>query len=115
MASTDSAGAVTVLYALPDTQPIVSVPFAEGMTALEAVRASGLVERFPAIGREPLVLGVWGVEVEPGFELGAGDRVEISRPLVADPREMRREFLTDGRVMGGAEAPKPDVRKKARA
>jgi len=112
--STEQPDTVSVLYALPDEQLIVPVPFRAGMTAHDAFVASGLGERYPAIGREPLVLGVWGVEVDSGLELKSGDRVEISRPLVADPREMRREFLSDGKVMGGAEAPAPGVRKKAR-
>lgn len=105
MASTDPAGGVAVLYALPEEQPIVVVAFRPGMTAGEAVALSGLPERYPAIERSPLVLGVWGVEVDPGFELSAGDRVEISRPLIADPRDMRRELVSGGRVMGGAAGP----------
>ena len=43
--------------------------------------------------------------------LAPGDRVEICRPLVADPREMRREFVGDGKVMGGRDG--AEVRKKA--
>jgi len=110
-----SAQVVEVVYALPDEQPIVVVPFEPGMTALEAVDASRLAERYPSIQAEPLVLGIWGVEAAPDQLLMPGDRVEISRPLVADPREMRREFMDAGRVMGGARAPDNGVRKKAGA
>jgi putative ubiquitin-RnfH superfamily antitoxin RatB of RatAB toxin-antitoxin module len=107
-------GSIEVLYALPAEQILVDVAFEPGMTARTAVERSGLLERYPAIAEDALVLGVWGVEVAPGFELKAGDRVEISRPLVADPRDMRRQLVSGGRVMGGAAAPDRKSRKTAR-
>jgi putative ubiquitin-RnfH superfamily antitoxin RatB of RatAB toxin-antitoxin module len=111
---TDPGTHVQVLYALPEEQVIVELELAPGMTAAAAVVSSGLVERYPEIGREALVLGIWGVEVSPDRVLRAGDRVEISRALVADPRDMRRALLSGGRVMGGANAPPPAVSKKVR-
>jgi hypothetical protein len=97
------AAFVEVVYALPDSQSIVRVPYRAGMTALDAVRSSGLAERFAEIDPDGVVLGVFGVEVPPGYVLAAGDRVEICRPLQADPREMRRRLAASGRVMGHAE------------
>jgi len=105
---------VTVLYALPDEQTIVDVGFEPGMTAALAVKRSGLTESYPSIGDEDLVLGIWGVQVDSWHQLKPGDRVEVSRPLKADPREMRRDFVTSGRVMGGAPVSEGGVRKKAR-
>ena len=104
---------VRVLYALPEEQVIVEVPYEAGMTAALAVERSGLIRRNPDLARAPLVLGIWGEERDVACPVSAGDRVEISRPLVADPREMRRELMTDGRVMGGAQA--FAIRKKDRA
>jgi len=92
---------VTVVYALPDEQAIVTLPFRHGMTATEAVAASGLAARYPDIGGRPLVLGIFGLRVDPGQTLEPGDRVEICRPLLGDPREMRRDLLAGGKVMGG--------------
>lgn len=106
----ESNGLVQVVCALPDEQPIVEVPFEAGLTAQAAVDRSGLVERYATELGSDIALGVWAVEVDPGFLLEPGDRVEISRPLRADPRVMRREMLSDGRVMGGA-----GVRKKESA
>ena len=92
---------VQVLYALPDEQVIVDVAFVQGMTVADAVAESGLTERFPAIESETLVAGVWGRPVSNSQLLQVGDRVEISRPLKADPRTMRRDYLAHGQVMGG--------------
>lgn len=115
MVPPESASTVRVLYALPDAQHVVELEYEPGMTAEAAVARSGLAARYPAIAEDELVLGIWGVEVDSACPLKAGDRVEISRPLVADPRDMRRELLTDGRVMGGASAPPPKLRTKDRA
>jgi len=115
--STDQAKTdhkVYVLYALPDEQRIVELDFEPGLTAQTAVEYSGLFSSAAAFSERDLVLGVWGVEVDAAYMLKPGDRVEISRPLQADPREMRREFLTDGRVMGGAAARRSVVKKKGR-
>lgn len=94
---------VSVLYALPDEQVIVDLEYEPGMTALAAVRQSGLMQRFPVILESELLLGVFGRPLAADAPVRPGDRIEISRPLQTDPREMRREFLLDGRVMGGAE------------
>lgn len=85
---------VEVVYATPDEQRIVRVPFAPGLTAEQAVRASGLLDALPEIAGRPLVLGVFGVPVELRHPLAAGDRVEICRPLRRDPRDRRRHLAS---------------------
>lgn len=102
---------VQVLYALRGEQILIDLDFTEAMTAADAVERSGLAERYPEITEKPMVLGIWGIEVALDCRLRAGDRVEISRPLVADPRDMRRELVSGGRVMGGAAVPETLVRK----
>jgi putative ubiquitin-RnfH superfamily antitoxin RatB of RatAB toxin-antitoxin module len=82
---------VEVAYALPSRQRVVSLPLAEGMTALEAVRASGLLGEFPEIDPAALALGIWGRPVDASQRLQAGDRIEIYRPLRFDPRVARRQ------------------------
>lgn len=91
---------VQVVYALPDRQSIVIVAFDPGLTAGRAVELSGLVERFPEIRRHSVTLGVFGERVAADRVLHAGDRVEICRPLQADPRDMRRRLHASGTVMG---------------
>ena len=96
----DDPATVEVVYALAERQWIVSVPLTDDMTALEAVDRSRLVAEHPEIKDHPLVLGLFGVEIEPSYRLRPGDRIEICRPLLEDPREMRRHFMEAGRVMG---------------
>jgi putative ubiquitin-RnfH superfamily antitoxin RatB of RatAB toxin-antitoxin module len=97
-----SAATVEVVYALPDEQRIVAVPFTSGLTAGQAVECSGLLEAFPEIAERPLVLGLFGHAIERDRVVEPGDRLEICRPLERDPRELRRELLKHGRVMGAA-------------
>ena len=96
----DEPAIVEVVYALPERQWIESVTLTEGMTALDAVHQSGLTVEHAEINDHPLVLGLFGVEIEPGYRVKPGDRIEICRPLLQDPREMRRHFIQAGRVMG---------------
>ncbi len=81
---------VEVAYALPDKQAILEVEVAEGCTVLEAARQSGITERFEGIDLENSKFGIFGKVVAPGQALKEGDRVEIYRPLIADPKEVRK-------------------------
>ncbi|MGH8765233.1 MAG: RnfH family protein [Burkholderiales bacterium] len=76
---------VEVVYALADVQEIVALRVQGGTRAQEAVELSGLCE-----GRTGLVLGLFGQRIPPLQVLRDGDRVEILRPLAADPKEARR-------------------------
>jgi putative ubiquitin-RnfH superfamily antitoxin RatB of RatAB toxin-antitoxin module len=91
---------VLVAHALPDRQRVVTVPLRDGMTAMEAVVESGLLEEFPQLRDRPLALGIFGQPVAGQRPLAPGDRVEIYRPLKADPRETRRRLAAQGRTMG---------------
>lgn len=83
--------AVEVVYATPDVQASVLVPYEPGLTAHRAVERSGLLERFREIRAQPLVLGVFGRRVAASDPVAPGDRVEICRALLRDPRARRRE------------------------
>ncbi len=80
---------IEVVYALPQRQERVSLDLAPGSTVLDAIQASGLLQRLPEIklGRA----GVWGRPASPDTRLRDRDRVEIYRPLIADPKEIRRK------------------------
>ena len=82
---------VEVVYALPDKQQIVRLNVPEGTTALQAVKQSQLDKVFDDLEfSDDLKLGVWGKSVSCDRVLVSGERVEIYRPLLADPKEARK-------------------------
>jgi putative ubiquitin-RnfH superfamily antitoxin RatB of RatAB toxin-antitoxin module len=88
---------IEVAFALPDQQQIVSMKVAVGTTALEAVQCSGLLQQFPMIEAGSLRFGVYGKLVSAERVLRPHDRVEIYRPLLADPKEVRRRRALAGK------------------
>lgn len=97
---------VEVAYALPRQQLIVQLKVPEGTTAEQAVRQSGILEKFPEINLDENKLGIFGKLVKNDTPLRERDRVEIYRPLIADPKEVRRQRAAEGKVMkkGGGDA-----------
>ena len=90
---------VEVVYALPDRQAQVCLAMPPaGLTAAQAIRASGLREKFPELDRDDLVIGVFGTICDGDRLLQPGDRVEIYRPLRNDPRAMRRARAAQART-----------------
>ncbi|NIR29260.1 MAG: RnfH family protein [Gammaproteobacteria bacterium] len=81
---------VEVAYARPDVQVVIPLRVPPGATVEAAIRASGILERFPEIDLSRHRVGVFGKLTEPDRTLEAGDRVEIYRPLVVDPKTARR-------------------------
>lgn len=89
---------VEVAYALPHQQKIISLLVEPGTTALQAVVRSGIVNYFPDIDMDSLKLGIFGqslgakgVDSAASHVLHQGDRVEIYRPLISDPKDARRK------------------------
>ena len=97
---------VEVVYASPGRQKAVRVMVREGASVREAVEHSGLLAEFPEIDLEKNKLGIWNKLAKPDAALRDKDRVEIYRPLIADPKEVRRQRAAEGKVMkkGGGEA-----------
>ena len=84
---------VEVCYALPNRQQIIALQVAEGCTVLEAAQQSGIDKQFPELELASAKMGLFGKLVaKPGEQaLADGDRVEIYRPLIADPKEVRKQ------------------------
>lgn len=82
---------VEVAYALPDRQVILTLKRSPPLTAGDAIEASGLLDECPEIDLSTASIGVFGKVCTRDTPLRAGDRVEIYRPLVNDPREARRD------------------------
>lgn len=98
---------VEVVFALPDRQPILRVPLAEGATVEDAIHASGVLESFPEIDLSRYKVGIFSKLVKLDETVRDRDRVEIYRPLIADPKEVRRKRAEEGKVTkkGGGDAP----------
>jgi len=82
--------AVEVAYALPHKQALLKVQVPRGATALEAAQLSGIATKFEDVDLDNATLGIFGQVVAPTQVLREGDRVEIYRPLVADPKAVRK-------------------------
>jgi putative ubiquitin-RnfH superfamily antitoxin RatB of RatAB toxin-antitoxin module len=100
---------VEVVYALPHQQPLLQVRLAEGATVEDAIRASGLLEAFPEIDLAKNKVGIFSKLVKLDEKVRDRDRVEIYRPLIADPKEVRRKRAEEGKVTkkGGGDAAPP--------
>jgi putative ubiquitin-RnfH superfamily antitoxin RatB of RatAB toxin-antitoxin module len=81
---------VEVAYALPDKQAILALEVSPGTTVMEAAAQSGITDKFEGIDLENAKFGIFGSVVSPKQVLKAGERVEIYRPLIADPKEVRK-------------------------
>lgn len=87
---------VEVAYALPNRQALIPLSVSPGTTAFEAIELSRIHRQFPEIDPETAKVGIFGKaltgkENAKNYVLQAGDRVEIYRPLIADPKEARRK------------------------
>ena len=97
---------IEVVYALHDRQKSVMVALPSGASVREAVERSGLLAEFPEIDLTKNKLGIWNKLAKPDAVVRDKDRVEIYRPLIADPKEVRRQRAAEGKVMkkGGGDA-----------
>ncbi|MCG8434267.1 MAG: RnfH family protein [Gammaproteobacteria bacterium] len=91
---------VEVAYARPEKQTIIRLEVPAGTTAMQAIRLSGITQMFPEISLGENKIGIFGKLCTEDRELKALDRVEIYRPLNADPKEVRRKLAAQGKTMG---------------
>lgn len=82
---------VEVVYALPEKQYLRQVKLAEGSSVEQAIQASSLLELRHDIDLTQNKIGIYSRPVKLQDEVNDGDRVEIYRPLIADPKELRRQ------------------------
>lgn len=81
---------VRVIYALADQQASVDLELPPGASLTEAVTRSGLLQKFPETMNRPLECAIFGRAVPLTYPLRDGDRIEILRPLLIDPKQSRR-------------------------
>jgi len=82
--------AVTVVYALPAGATEIEIEVPAGSSVAEALARSGIAAQHPEIDLATMAVGVYGVRVGLDSRLSDRDRVEIYRPLQADPKDLRR-------------------------
>ena len=99
-----------VAYALPERQLILKVDGAPAMSVREAIERSGILEQFPEIDLAVNKVGVFGKATTLDAELAPGDRVEIYRPLIADPKEARKRRAAEGKPLRKGGAKEDDAR-----
>ncbi len=99
MVSESNQMMVEVAYARPDQQVILEVSVAADATLQQAVEASGILERFAEIDLSQNKVGIFGKLSKKDASLKPGDRIEIYRPLIADPKEVRRKREAEGKRM----------------
>jgi hypothetical protein len=97
---------IDVVYALPERQEVVAISVPAGSTLGQAIEASGLLARHPEIDLAKNKLGIYAKLAKPDTVLRDKDRVEIYRPLIADPKEVRKQRAAEGKAMkkGGGDA-----------
>ncbi|WP_438971173.1 RnfH family protein [Methylophaga sp.] len=82
---------IEVAYALPDEQLILEVEVPSDSTVEDAIKRSGILERYPQIDLATDKVGIFGKMCKLNANLKNKDRIEIYRPLIADPKESRRQ------------------------
>jgi len=94
MTSRSGSLSVTIAYAAPDVEVIVAVTLQDGATVGDAVAQSGIVAQL-ALDPALLEFAIYGQRANGATPLADGDRVELTRPLQADPKRIRRKRAAD--------------------
>ena len=97
---------IEIAYATPERQIILEQQVVPGTTAREAVLQSKIDQYFNSVDKQRDDLGIFGKVVKDDYPLQPGDRIEIYRPLKADPKEVRKRRAAEGKVTkkGGGNA-----------
>lgn len=96
---------VEVVYGRADEQALLTVGVIDGAVVKDVIVASKVMEHFPEIDLEKVKVGLFGKLTKMDQVVRAGDRIEIYRPLIADPKEVRKRRAAEGKKLkkGGAE------------
>jgi uncharacterized protein len=87
---TEQQFSIEVAYATPEKQVLLEVVIANNTTVEQAIKGSGIISRFPEIDLDVQKVGIWNRTCKLSDLPSKGDRIEIYRPLIADPKEARR-------------------------
>lgn len=95
--------AVEVAFALPNKQSLLSLSVSAGCTVRQVIEKSGILQSYPEINLELNKVGIWSRTVRLDELVKDGDRIEIYRPLIADPKDMRRRRAEKAKDEGRAD------------
>jgi len=90
---------VEIVYAKAGEQVLEQLRVPRDATVESVIRQSGLLQRFPEIDLASNKVGIFGKATTLSATLNEGDRIEIYRPLIADPKEARKRRAAEGKVM----------------
>ncbi|MEH8018678.1 RnfH family protein [Rheinheimera muenzenbergensis] len=94
---------VEVAYAKPERQSLLTLAIAAHSTVEQAINASGILQQFSEIDLTQQKVGIWSRPVKLQDEVKQGDRIEIYRPLIADPKDLRRRRAEKAKEEGRAD------------
>lgn len=94
---------IEVAFAMPHRQSLLSVSVPTDATVRQAIESSGILRMYPEIDLTQLKVGIWSRTVRLEDTLSAGDRIEIYRPLIADPKDMRKKRADKAKEEGRAD------------
>lgn len=90
---------IEVVYPLPEEQVLYKLEVPLGTTIKEGIASSGVLERYAELEPETMKVGIFGKLAKLDTLLRAKDRIEIYRPLIADPKEVRKRRAAEGKRM----------------
>ena len=90
---------IEVVYALPERQEVIRLQLPPGSALQSAIESSGLATKYPETDFSKSKFGIYSKLAKPETVLRDRDRVEIYRPLIADPKEVRRQRAAAGKAM----------------
>lgn len=94
---------VEVAYAKPEQQSLLTLSVAVNDTVSQVIERSGILQQFPEIDLNTQKVGIWSRPVKLQDTVKNGDRIEIYRPLIADPKDLRRRRAERAKEEGRAD------------
>jgi hypothetical protein len=94
---------IEVAFGLPHKQQLITLNVAPGTTVEQAIQQSGILSIFPEIDLSKNAVGIWNRVVKLTDTVENGDRIEIYRPLMADPKEVRKKRAEQAKQAGRAD------------
>ncbi len=94
---------VEVAYAKPERQSLLTLAVARQSSVEQVIVRSGMLQQFPEIDLSTLKVGIWSRPVKLTEQVKHGDRIEIYRPLIADPKDLRRRRAEKAKEEGRAD------------